>query len=196
MTGEYNQGGVALDYSLEQDFSVAVDHLIEMIDDSLADREIDAFIDESFELEHPLLKSYTDSVATHFLHGDHDETALLAAYRGFHFAMTLSSLVLIHEPKLGNTRFTGTLLANEDAVALSMSELNEFRSAHPTIDRLIGYYMSELDPDGRYAHVAELLALTTFMMVEEGEHELAMLEALGSFSVAIAEWDGDIDDLL
>jgi hypothetical protein len=196
MTGEYNQGGASEDYSLEQEFAEATDHIIAMLDDSMSEREIDAFIDESFELQHPLIKSYTDSVAKHFLQGEHDESALQAGYRGFHFAMTLSALVLTHEPKLGFTRFSGVLTHSEEQIALSTAELDDFRTSHPTLDRLIGYYMSELDPDGHYAHVAELLALTTFMMIESGERELQMLEAIGDFAIAMASWDGDLDGIL
>ncbi len=167
--------------------------LMSTIDDALAsDVGGVGFIDESFELAKPDLADYTDFLARLISQSD-DPAAKTAAYHAFHFACCIASLTLAHTPALNFGDFYG----QSDPASVGLPQRlhqssQEYLQARPALDQLTARYMPEIDPTGKWAHVAEMVAATTFMFIDKGEQWLAEETAAADFALALDSWDGAI----
>lgn len=141
-----------------------------------------AFVDVEFEFMHPNTFTYTDGISSILLHGRQEQAARLAAYRGFHFAVQVSGLVLPENPAIAFGDFFDRNTDNEELRRKLETSASEYLGRCAALDRMTAYFMPEIDPTGRYGHVAEIVAGSTFMFVDNAERDRVINDSVARFS--------------
>jgi hypothetical protein len=147
-----------------------------------------AFIDHELEEQFPQLRKFTDKLTDGLSARPMPEVAKAAAYRAFHMAYMTTKYVVNDSPQLSFERFFD---AAEHPI--TANHIADFAEAHPAICGLLDRFGRLLDPSGNHKSIADLVAVATFMILEEGE--AARMKSLpGQFAEQLDNWDGTIDE--
>ena len=195
MTGETNQGGTNTE-TFEDRLTVYYDDLTDYVDRYMIPREAGVFIHQQLEEQFPDIKGFTDILTSYYQGSEADAEAQETAYNAFHFAYNMASRISRGLPTISFALFRELAETPEDMLARYEQQVEAFRIANPHVDLLIGRYMADIDTGGRYGHVAEMVALTGFMLIEDGDRMQAAEVAATAFASELEAWDGTISELL
>lgn len=163
--------------------------LIDMLDESIiAAVPGQEFIDVSLEEHFPLVPSFVENLVRTF-NGELDEEAYQAGYHAFHYAHSFSSLVLAGPAVFSVVGLFDGLEEENDEREIAKEELEAtievFLFPRPVLSEITRYYMPAIDKTGRHKRVAELIAGSTFMFIDNGERLRAIDEHVADFAVGL-----------
>lgn len=123
-------------------------------------------IDEDYELTHPQLVDYANYLAAVLNGGHADDDAKIAAYHAIHFALLTASQLVPGEAvmKFGDYYDVADFAALQEKIH---QDTQEYMSQKPELDRLLGYYMPQIDPIGEHGYLAETVAALVFLHVDQ-----------------------------
>lgn len=169
--------------------------LTAMIDENLSEfKRNAAFIDESLEQAYPDLIHYTNLLTALFNEGVSDKEAENTAYRAFHFAFMVSTLVLDHYPEIEPSGCFDTGESNETLAERLRGDIHVWLGQRAMLDVLIFRYMDSIDPSSDYSDLGELVAALTLMTIDEREKVRAAENEALAYAEELEAWDGIIDD--
>ncbi len=145
-----------------------------------------ALIDDGLEQDVTML-AYASHLNGFLLSYDATHESWQVVYRSVHFASAIAGLLGCNRGLYLGDTFTHS---DPDAVREQVTqEAQDYMITHEYIDGLTGAFMPEIDPGGRYAHIAEtVVALVSSQIEQELEREAAQ--------ELVASWDGTLDELL
>lgn len=150
-----------------------------------------AFVDPVLEAQYPSLRKFTDMLTDCLADRKMPPVAKAATYRAFHLAYVATKLVTKGELLIAHGRFSGDVER-----PISADEIKEFAISHPSARGLLDRFSRTLDPTGSYKSIVEIVGITTFMMLEEGETAKTRLMSPERFQEQLEAWtDGDLTEL-
>lgn len=180
------ESGINLQYeTIEELLLENYDDFTATIDEGVMDMpDGSVFIDGALEMEFPNAFQYTDAISD-LLAGERAcEESRLAAYRAFHFANTVSTLLMSSPTKMYTADFYGEE-SPEELLNKMRFFAGDYLSDRKTLDNVIGRYMSEIDPSGKFGDVAEVVAALTFMFIDSHEHLRAIDLEVAAFQIEL-----------
>lgn len=135
---------------------------------------VEPFIDLSLELEVPGAINYTTALAQIIAGDRFDDEAARVAYRAFHFAHTIGSLLLSGPSGMKAEFFYGDAADTDELRDRLIGASMAYYATHSALDVVTSRFMAELDPGGRFGDVADTVAGTTFKFIEEAERQKAI----------------------
>ncbi|HSH55771.1 MAG TPA: hypothetical protein VK983_03025 [Candidatus Limnocylindrales bacterium] len=168
--------------------------LVDVLDAGCADTVPAAgFIDVTLERSMPGMERYTSALASVLSGRPADRNEQTASHNAFHFAYTVGRLVLPEEPRLAFASLYAEDLTADALQDKLIEETGVYLGRCEHLDALTRLYMKDLDPTGLYAHIAETVAGSTFMLIDEGEKDRIITETVTDFGSIIP--DGISDNL-
>lgn len=152
-------------------------------------------------LEHPSILRHSELLANLFAQTRPDDYAIVsdrgmqphpgamrAAYLGVHFASVLHEVVGISADNIElSYGFTAKINANNDTLEEAMNNVRgiaeTYLAENPEVEKMINYFIPDIDPTGRYSEIAEIATALTCAQIYVGTE-------LEQHRQAIEDWDG------
>ncbi|HEX8182406.1 MAG TPA: hypothetical protein VF575_02275 [Candidatus Saccharimonadales bacterium] len=134
------------------------------------------------------VRQYLTTLSCIVNNGEFSPSAYETTNRAYLFAGSVARILFRSEPNISSAKDL-QVIKTHDGYIDAYERLNEAATAYyetaPTIDGLVGAYQFELDPSTIYPHVAELVAGTTFMALEQIEQKRVAATVDTRFSTII-----------
>ncbi len=143
-------------------------------------------VDDTLEHDAAML-AYASQLNNLLLSHDATHESWQVVYRAAHFASTIAGLLGCNKGLYLEGLFTDFDL---DIVRERvMQEAQEYMAQHEYLDGLTAAFMPEIDPNGGYGHVAEIVVALVSSQLEQVVERDAVQALVGS-------WDGTLEELL
>lgn len=153
-----------------------------------------AFLESDGLEKDPSYLIYVDLLDGLLNSGRTNNESWFAGYSAFHFGHFICGLSGINNehPDIAGYMARCEALTTEKLKDNILQTTGAYLNDHVAVDELIGTFMPELDPSGRYEHIVETIAALACIHIEDADRE-QMSKAADIFRSELNDWDGNFN---
>ncbi|MFA5003857.1 MAG: hypothetical protein WC498_01100 [Candidatus Saccharimonadales bacterium] len=164
------------DFTPYQELEKLAEYFCEELPQALNDvlEKYGSFVAAKNESPYVNLRDITDHVALVACGGIKDVAAEAVAYRAMHFALQVQQAIAPFPPrlKIPENYYDDPTQELDMLGAKYMGDSGDYYASRPTLAMLLEDYKTEIDPDGDYPDVAEIVSGLAFMHLDAHGWEL------------------------